>query len=314
MNTNFSMEFDYTDEAFEELEKLFTNEKEIVLNIFESSLQYIVDERRKYLDEKKLKLDQGKGIRINRKQQLEKWDNQQQVYFQRNVPIKMHPTQSEILFFIARKFYNDTIKSIYLEEKTPYDNIKAHEFLRQEPILFSNNDLAFLEYRYSSDDEYSLYIDKHPYLVWMGKSKLVQRDEMGKPIRNNGKTDYLYKYTHSHVVVQRYYNGFYWKVSSYEAFDNRQERKRQVVEDLMAIIGQEEGSKTIEQVSIGLNEYMWLTPMEVQSLLNLAALQYVGRYREQIENAIGDMRSDKPRSGIAQQEFSNPLTLSVRYP
>ena len=60
---------------------------------------------------------------------------------------------------------------------------------------------------------------------------------------------------------------------------------------------------------------MWLTPQEVQSLLSLAAIQYINRYRDQFNNAIGGKVSDKPRSGIFQQEFSNPLTWSsVQYP
>lgn len=139
----------------------------------------------------------------------------------------------------------------------------------------------------------------------MGKSKLVQRDETGKPLWNSEKTDFLYKHTDSHIVVRRFYNGFYWVVSSYEAIDNRQERKRQAINDMIAMIG---------QISKELHEYLWLTPMEVQSLLSLATLRYINRYQDQINDALEGQEFDKSRSCIAQQEFSNPLTLSIQYP
>jgi hypothetical protein len=307
------MEFDYTEEAVEQLKKLIEQEKVTLLNTYEDSLKCIKNNQRNYLEEKKIRLEQGKGIRINRKQLLEKWDKQKLAYFQNNTQIKIHPSQSEFLFMLLEKLYLGNIKSMYVDETAPYNKIEAHEFFRQKPISFSNDDISFLEYEYSSKDEYSLYINKHPYLVWMGKSKLIQRDETGKPIWNSEGTDFLYKYSDCHVVVQRFYNGFYWVVSSYEAIDSRLERRHQAIDDMMAMIGQEVGAKTIEQISKELYEYMWLTPLEVQSLLSLATLQYVNRYRDQINDAIGD-KEYKPRSSIAQQEFSNPLTLSIQYP
>lgn len=173
----------------------------------------------------------------------------------------MHPSQSDLLLDIVEKYYLNKIKSLYAEEDSPYDKIEAHEFFRQKPITFSNDDISFLEYEFSSKNEYALYINKHPYLVWMGKNKLVQRDESGKPIWNSAKTDLLYSYTDCFIIVQRLYNGFFWVVSSYEANDSRQDRKQQAVEDMMNMIGQESGAKTIEQIAKELHEYMWLTPI-----------------------------------------------------
>jgi hypothetical protein len=52
---------------------------------------------------------------------------------------------------------------------------------------------------------------------------------------------------------------------------------------------------------------MWLTPLEVKSLLTLAALQYVDRYSNQIEEALKEKDYKKPRSGIVQETFANPF-------
>lgn len=226
----------------------------------------------------------------------------------------MHPTQSEFLFEIVERHYINSIKSMYEKEGSPFDNKGAHEFFRQMPLLFSENDLSFLEYYYSSKPEYSLYIDKHPFLVWMGKSQLIKRNEDGKPMWNNDKSDFLHNYTDSYVVVQRFYNGFYWDVSSYEAIDTRQEKKRQAIDDFVAVLRQEEGAKTIEQISKELYEYIWLNPSEIQSLLSLAALRYINRYHHQINDALKEQEFDKSRSEIAQQDFSNPLSLLIQYP
>ncbi|HHW38041.1 MAG TPA: hypothetical protein GXX18_12485, partial [Bacillales bacterium] len=204
--------------------------------------------------------------------------------------------------------------SIYADEDSPYDKIQAHEYFRQKPITFSNDDISFLEYEFSSKNEYALYINKHPYLVWMGKNELVQRDESGKPIWNSDRTEFLYRYTDCFIIVQRFYNGFYWVVSSYEENDSRQDKKQQAVEDMLDMIGQKSGAKTIEQIAKELHEYMWLTPIEIQSLLSLAALRYVTQYNDKICKALHGQELDKPRSGIAQQEFSNPLTMLIRYP
>jgi hypothetical protein len=48
---------------------------------------------------------------------------------------------------------------------------------------------------------------------------------------------------------------------------------------------------------------MWLTPLEVQSLLSLAALPYIDRYRDQINNAIGGKEYNNPRSGEHKRNF-----------
>ncbi|HHY72188.1 MAG TPA: hypothetical protein GX497_03000, partial [Bacillus bacterium] len=127
--------------------------------------------------------------------------------------------------------------SIYADEDSPYDKIQAHEYFRQKPITFSNDDISFLEYEFSSKNGYALYINKHPYLVWMGKNELVQRDESGKPIWNSDRTEFQYRYTDCFIIVQRFYNGFYWVVSSYEANDSRQDKKQQAVEDMIDMIG-----------------------------------------------------------------------------
>jgi hypothetical protein len=81
----------------------------------------------------------------------------------------------------------------------------------------------------------------------------------------------------------------------------------------MSVIGREEGAKSIKQIAKELHEYMWLTPSEIQSLFTLAALRYVKRYEDEIDNVLEGYNLDKPRSGTAQQEFSNPLTLFIRY-
>lgn len=240
---------------------MFELQKETLYCNYENSLESIKKDRKNYLEEKEKKLSQGKGIRINRKQQFDKWNKLKLTYFQNNLHIKMHPSQSDLLLDIVEKYYLNKIKSLYAEEDSPYDKIEAHEFFRQKPITFSNDDISFLEYEFSSKNEYALYINKHPYLVWMGKNKLVQRDESGKPIWNSAKTDLLYSYTDCFIIVQRLYNGFFWVVSSYEANDSRQDRKQQAVEDMMNMIGQESGAKTIEQIAKELHEYMWLTPI-----------------------------------------------------
>jgi hypothetical protein len=314
MFSNLNIEFDYSKGAFVLLEKLFEREKENLIRAYESSLDCVKETRKNYLDEKKSKLEQGKGIRINRKQQHKKWNKLKQSSFQKNIQIKMHPTQSEFLFEIVERHYINNIKSMYEKEGSPFDNKGAHEFLRQIPLSFSENDLSFLEYNYSSKPEYSLSIDKHPFLVWMGKSQLIKRNEDGKPIWNNDKTDFLYYYTDSYVIVQRFYNGFYWVISSYEAKDTRQEKKRQAIDEFVAVLGQEAGAKPIEQISKELYEYMWLSPTEIQSLLSLAALRYINRYYHQINDALKEQEFDKSRSEIAQQDFSNPLSLLIQYP
>jgi hypothetical protein len=76
---------------------------------------------------------------------------------------------------------------------------------------------------------------------------------------------------------------------------------------MMDVIARKEGAKTIEQISKELYEYMWLTPLEVKSLLTSAALQYVKRYSNQIEEALQEKDYEKPRSGSVQEEFSNPF-------
>jgi hypothetical protein len=314
MFSNLDMEFDYSKEAYELLEKFFEQEKENLIKAYESSLNFVKEIRKNYLDEKKSKLEQGKSIRINRKQQHEKWNKLKLTSFQRIVQMEMHPSQSEFLFEIVERYYISKIKAMYEKEGSPFNNKEAHEFYRQMPLSFSENDLSFLEYNYSSKPEYSLYINQHPYLVWMGKSQLIKRNEVGKPIWNKDKSDFIYNYTESYVVVQRFYNGFYWVVSSYEAIDTRQEKKRQAIDDFVAVLGQEEGAKSIEQISKELNEYMWLNPSEIQSLLSLAALRYLNRYNHQINDALKGPEFDKPRNKIAQQDFSNPLTLLIQYP
>jgi len=187
-------------------------------------------------------------------------------------------------------------------------------FFRQMPITVQNNDISFLEYDYSSKVEYDLYIDNFPYLVWMGHSQFLKRDEYGELIWNEAKDDYQYRDTDTHVVVQRYYNGFYYVVSSYEAIDTREEKKRQFVKDFISILGQEPGAKTIDQISRELHEYMWLFPHEIESLLTLSAINYVGRFKKDIHQALINYNLDKPRSGTAQQGFSNPLTLGIEFP
>jgi hypothetical protein len=171
----------------------------------------------------------------------------------------------------------------------------------------SENDPDFLEYRYIRNPEYSLYIDSHPYLVWMGKDDIYIRDDKGKYVRTEVGTDLLTRKTDTFVVVQRFYNGFYCTVSSYEAIDDRDERKNQVIKEMIDVIAQKEGVKSIEQISKELYEYMWLTPIEVKSLLTSAALQYVDRYSNQIEEALKEKDYKKPRSGSVQEKFTNPF-------
>jgi len=107
---------------------------------------------------------------------------------------------------------------------------------------------------------------------------------------------------------------FSWVVSSYEAIDTREEKKRQFVEDFISILAQEPGAKTIDQISRELHEYMWLFPHEIESLLTLSAINYVGRYKDDIHQAILNYDLDKPRSGTAQQGFSNSLPLGIKFP
>lgn len=85
-------EFDYVEEAIDRLEKLYKLEKETLLCTYENSLEYIKSERKNYLAEKKMKISQGKSIRINRKQQSNKWNKLKLAYFQNNLQIKMHPS------------------------------------------------------------------------------------------------------------------------------------------------------------------------------------------------------------------------------
>jgi len=307
MGSEFSKEFDYSREASDLLESLFIHREEIFLEVYEKALDFVKENRRIYLDEKRSKLQQGKGIRMIRKQLLEKWDRQKLTFFQRSIDIDMHPSQSEYLFYLVERDVRKQIKNLYEEEGRPFDQKLAHEFFRQKPLMPSENDPDFLEYKYISNPEYSLYIDSDPYLVWMGKDEIYIRDDKGKLVRTEDGTDLLTRNTDTYVVVQRFYNGFYWTVSTYEAIDNRNERKNQVIEEMMDVIAQKEGAKTIEQISKELYEYMWLTPLEVRSLLTSAALQYVDRYSNQIEEALKEMDYEKPRSGSVQEKFTNPF-------
>ncbi len=136
------LEFDYSEEAFDMLEKVFELEKEKLLCTYENSLEFIKNDRKKYLGEKKNKINQGKGIRINRKQQFDKWNKLKLTYFQNNLHIKMHPSQSDFLLDIVEKHYLNKIKSVYAEENSPYDNIEVQEFFRQKPITYSNDDIS----------------------------------------------------------------------------------------------------------------------------------------------------------------------------
>jgi hypothetical protein len=45
------------------------------------------------------------------------------------------------------------------------------------------------------------------------------RHDKGKPFRTEDGTDLLTRNTDTYVLVQRFYNGFYWSVSTYEEID-----------------------------------------------------------------------------------------------
>jgi hypothetical protein len=68
------------------------------------------------------------------------------------------------------------------------------------------------------------------------------------------------------------------------------------------------GKRSDIQISQELHEYMWLSPYEIESLLTLSAKKYAERYEDHIHKALDSFNQHKPRSGKAQQEFSNPLT------
>ena len=315
MYSELRNEFGYSIEQIDLLKKLFKEELESILETFEKALNHVKVDRNNYIDEKKQQREQGKAIRLNRRQKLEKWNNIKQNYFIRNLSLKnleIHHTHKRKLLRFAESHYTEIVTKIYEDEGKPYDQKQAHEFFRQMPVSVQNSDISFLEYDYSSNGEYELYIDDSPYLVWMGSNKMIKRDEQGKPVYIDD--EFQYRETDTYVVVQRFYHDFYWVVSSYEAKDTRAEKKRQFVEDFISMIGQEPGAKTVDQISREIHEYMWLSPFEIESVLTLSAMRFVDRYRDDIHQALERYHPNKPSSGRAQQEFANPLTLGVRYP
>jgi len=211
MYSELSNEFDYSSEQINLLKKLFKQEHETILETFDKALNQVKEDRRNYLDEKKKQIEQGKVIRLNRRQKLERWKEIEQTYFIRHLLIKdqeIHPSQKKMLLKYSQRHYAQIVKKLYEEEGKPYENKQAHEFFRQMPISVQNDDISFLEYDYSSRVEYELYTDNFPYLVWMGHSQFLKRDEHGEPIWNEVKNDFQYRETDTHVVVQRFYNGF----------------------------------------------------------------------------------------------------------
>lgn len=138
----------------------------------------------------------------------------------------------------------------------------------------------------------------------MGKSKLVQRDETGKPLWNSEQTDFLYKHTDSHIVVRRFYNGFYWVVSSYEAIDNRQERKVYLAEKSLLQVNDSLLTNKADSSRIKVENCQFLRSAVMWDLVSHELLKYAKKSitLEEIETWI-------PSNALSYEQFAQ-LILS----